>query len=130
MAIEKAICLASASDLHFLTFIVINFEDPSPSATTLLAKFNKTLFKALSKTLIFLSLKFLILALLALPVAKIVAMSFVLVSPSHVIALKVVEIFFFNNFFKISFEIFASVKMYTNVVAIFGCIIPEPFAIP
>src|SRR6056300_391292 len=49
LAIERAICFASISDLHFLTLTVTNFEDPSPSETTLFARFNKTLFKALSK---------------------------------------------------------------------------------
>ena len=44
-------------------------------------------------------------------VEKIVTISFVLVSPSQVIALNVVEIFFFNNLFKISFDNFASVKI-------------------
>ena len=48
-AIEKAIFFASISFLHLLTFTVINLEDPSPSDTTLFAKFNKTLFKAKSK---------------------------------------------------------------------------------
>ena len=43
-------------------------------------------------------------------VAKIVAISFVLVSPSHVMALKVVEIFFFNSLLKILFDNFASVN--------------------
>ena len=37
------------SVLQSNTFIVINFDAPSPSATTLFAKFNKTLFKACSK---------------------------------------------------------------------------------
>jgi len=36
--------------------IVINLEAPSPSATTLFAKFNKTLFNAISKSLILSSL--------------------------------------------------------------------------
>ena len=110
-AIEKAIVLASISFLHFLTFIVINLEAPSPSETTLFAKFNKTLFKALSKFLIFLSLILFTKEFLTLLVAKMLAMSLVLVSPSHVIALKVVKIFFFNNFFKISFDKLASVKI-------------------
>ena len=55
-AIEKAIFFASFSFLQFSTFIVINFDAPSPSATTLFAKFNKTLFKALSNSFIFSSL--------------------------------------------------------------------------
>ena len=41
MAIEKPIFFASCSDLELVTFIVTNFEAPSPSATTLFAKFNK-----------------------------------------------------------------------------------------
>ena len=44
-------------------------------------------------------------------VEKIDIMSFVLVSLSQLIALKVVDIFFFKSFFKISFEISASVKI-------------------
>ena len=67
-AIEKAIFFASSSFLHPWILIVINFEAPSPSATTLLAKFNKTLFKAISKFLIFSSLAFLILGCFDLPV--------------------------------------------------------------
>ena len=43
---EKAIFFASFSFLHFSTFITINFVAPSPSATILLAKFNKTFFTA------------------------------------------------------------------------------------
>ena len=57
-------------------------------------------------------------------------MSLVLVSPSQLIALNVVSMFFFNSFFKIPDERSASVKIYPKVVAIFGKIIPEPFAIP
>jgi len=48
---------------------------------------------------------------ICLRVEKIQTISFVLVSPSQVIALKVVAIFFFNNFFNISFERSASVKI-------------------
>ncbi len=44
LAIEKAIFFASFSVLQFCILIVINLDTPSPSATTLLAKFNKTLF--------------------------------------------------------------------------------------
>ena len=47
----------------------------------------------------------------ATPVEKIVTISFVLVSPSQLIELKVVEIFFLRSFFKISFGISASVKI-------------------
>ena len=57
-------------------------------------------------------------------------MSFVLVSPSHEIALKVVSIFSFKTFFNIDEDKLASVKINPSVVAIFGKIIPEPFAIP
>ena len=39
-AIENAIFFALSSDLQFFTFTVINLVAPSPSATTLLAKFN------------------------------------------------------------------------------------------
>ena len=44
------------------------------------------------------------------PVEKIETISFVLVSPSQLIALKVVLIFFFNSLVKTSFERSASVK--------------------
>ena len=64
------------------------------------------------------------------PVEKIEIISFVLVSPSHEIALNVFVIFFFNNLFKISFDKLASVNMYAKVVPIFGNIIPEPLATP
>ena len=56
-------------------------------------------------------LKDFISLLFAYPVAKILTISFVLVSPSHDIALKVFSIFFFSNFFSTSFEISASVKI-------------------
>ena len=49
-AIEKQIFLASISCLHFSTLIITNFEAPSPSAATLLAKFFKTVFSDLSKS--------------------------------------------------------------------------------
>ena len=68
LAIENDIFFASFSLEHFKELILINFEAPSPSATTLLAKFNKTLFKAISKILIFSSLAFLILECFDLPV--------------------------------------------------------------
>ena len=47
----------------------------------------------------------------ALLVENIVTISFVLVSPSQLIALNVLEIFLVKSFFKISLEIFASVKI-------------------
>ena len=55
-AIEKPIFFASSSLLQFSTLIVINFDAPSPSETTLLAKLSKTFFNASSKSLILLSL--------------------------------------------------------------------------
>ena len=76
------------------------------------------------------SLKLFISLLFALPVENIETMSFVLVSPSHVIALKVVLIFRLSICFKIDEEILASVKINPKVVAIFGKIIPDPFATP
>jgi hypothetical protein len=45
LAIEKAMFFASVSVFALLTFIDINFEAPSPSATTLFAKLNKILFR-------------------------------------------------------------------------------------
>ena len=45
-AIEKHIFFASSSVLQFLTFIVTNFDAPSPSAATLFERFSKTLNKA------------------------------------------------------------------------------------
>ena len=88
-AIEKQIFFASFSFLHFSTFIVTNFEAPSPSAATLLAKFFKTKFKDLSKSFKFLSLKDFTSLLFAYPVANILTISLVLVSPSQLIALNV-----------------------------------------
>ena len=76
------------------------------------------------------SLIFFISGFCAFDVENIVIISLVLVSPSQVIALKVVEIFFCNNFLKIVEERFASVNINPSVVAIFGYIMPEPFAIP
>ena len=111
LAIEKAIFFASSSFLQFWTKIDTNFEAPSPSLTTLFARFNKTLFKAESNSLNFSSLIFLILTCFLLLVEKMETISFVLVSPSMVIALKVVAIFFFSTFFNTSLEISASVKI-------------------
>ena len=129
-AIEKPIFFASFSFLQPCISIVINLDAPSPSATTLFAKFNKTLFNAISKFLIFSSLILLILGCFDFPVEKIDTISFVLVSLSQLIALNVFDIFFFKSFFKISFGISASVKTYAKVVAMLGCIMPEPFATP
>ena len=56
LAIENAIFLASASVFAPDTLTVTNLVAPSPSATTLLAKFNKSLFNDISKFFIFLSL--------------------------------------------------------------------------
>ena len=77
-----------------------------------------------------LSLWLLISELFALFVAKIDTMSFVLVSPSQEIALKVVSIVSLSIFFKIDDDKFASVNINPNVVAILGNIIPEPLAMP
>ena len=63
-------------------------------------------------------------------VENIETISFVLVSPSQLIALNVVSIFFFSNFCKMFEERFASVKTYPRVVAMLGKIMPDPFAIP
>ena len=130
LAIEKAIFFASFSVFALITLIVINLLAPSPSSTILFDKFNNTECKALSKSAIFLSLMLFIIRFFNLPVEKIETISLVLVSPSQLIALNVVSIFFFSNLLKISFERLASVKIYPSVVAIFGKIIPEPFAIP
>ena len=129
-AIEKDIFLASISFLLLITFTVINLDAPSPSATTLFARFNKTFIKDLLN-LLNLGLSILFISTFdASPVAKIETISFVLVSPSQEIALNVFEIFFFNNFLRTFEEIDASVKTNPKVVAILGKIIPEPFAIP
>ena len=130
LAIEKAIVFASSSFFDFIMLIVINLLAPSPSMTILFAKFNNTECNASLKSFIVLSLILSIFKLLTFPVEKIETISFVLVSPSQVIALNVVSIFFLSNLLKISFERSASVKIYPNVVAIFGKIIPDPFAIP
>ena len=111
LATENAIFFASSSLLHFVTSTCINFDAPSPSLTTLFAKFNKTLFTALLKSLNLESLKSLIVLFFALPVEKIVIISFVLVSPSQVIALNVLVIFFLSTFFKIFEDKSASVKI-------------------
>src|SRR6056300_1804592 len=103
-AIEKAITLASFSLFDLTILIVINLVAPSPSLTTLFDKFNNTECRALSKLNIFLSLILLMIEFFTFPVEKIETISLVLVSPSQLIALKVVLIFFFNNLFKISFE--------------------------
>ena len=63
-------------------------------------------------------------------VENIETISLVLVSPSQLIALNVVSIFFLSSLCKIFEERSASVKIYPKVVAIFGKIIPDPFAIP
>ena len=58
LAIENDIFFASLSLEHFRELIFINFEAPSPSLTTLFAKFNKTLFRAKSKSLSFISVSY------------------------------------------------------------------------
>ena len=59
-AIENPIFFASLSVLQLSTLIDINFDAPSPSATTLLDKFKRTLFNEASKSLIFSSLTLII----------------------------------------------------------------------
>ena len=112
--------------LYFST----NFEDPSPSAATLFARFKSTLCNDLLNSRSFESLTDFMSKFFALPIANIETISFVLVSPSHVIALKVDPIFIFKLCFKTLEERFASVNTKPKVVAIFGKIIPEPFAMP
>ena len=109
---------------------VINLEAPSPSETTLFAKFSNTEFRHLSNSDNLLSFIFFIFILFTLHVENIETISFVLVSPSQDIALKVFVIFFLRSCFKIPDDRLASVKINPKVVAIFGKIIPEPFAIP
>ena len=112
------------------TLIVMNFDAPSPSAVILLAKFKSTLCRLLSKLIILSSFILFIIVFFADPVANKLTISFVLVSPSQLIALNVVSIFFFKSFFNIFDDIFASVNIYPSVVAIFGKIIPDPLATP
>ena len=57
-------------------------------------------------------------------------MSFVEVSPSTEIALKVFSTLFRKKEFKSVEEIFASVKIKPSIVPMLGKIIPEPLAIP
>ena len=64
------------------------------------------------------------------PVAAIKTVSDVEVSPSTEIELKVRSFISDKYDCKTFFLIKASVKMYTNIVAISGAIIPEPLAIP
>ena len=130
LAIEKDTFFASSSVLQFLTFIVTNFVAPSPSAATRFAKFKRTLNKEELKSDNFLSFTLVKFEFWTSPVAKIETISLVLVSPSQEIALKVFCIFFLSSCFKILEDILASVKTNPNVVAIFGKIIPDPFAIP
>ena len=73
------------------------------------------------------SLRFLFFTFL---VANIATISFVEVSLSIVIALNVFAKTLFKYLFKVTEEISASVNMNENMVAKFGAIIPEPFAIP
>ena len=73
LAIENDIFFASLSLEHFKELILINFEAPSPSLTTLFAKFNKTLFKAKSKSFNFISFILLIDLFFAFPVEKLLS---------------------------------------------------------
>ena len=93
LQLKMHIFFASSSVLQFLTFTVINLEAPSPSAATLFARFKRTLNKAELKFLVFYLLLFKF-EFKTSPVAKIETISFVLVSPSQVIALNVFLYFF------------------------------------
>ena len=75
------------------------------------ARLSKTLLRDSSNSFNLLSEILSIFPCLAFDVENIVIMSLVLVSPSQVIALNVLLIFFFKSFFKTSFGISASVKM-------------------
>ena len=68
--------------------------------------------------------------LLIFLVEKIATISFVEVSLSTVIALKVLDRTLFKYLFNKSEDISASVKIKENMVAKLGAIIPDPFAIP
>ena len=57
-------------------------------------------------------------------------MSLVEVSLSTVILLNVFSLTLVNNPFKITGDKSASVKIYPNIVAILGAIIPDPFDTP
>ena len=70
-----------------------------------------------------------IFAFSAAPFAKTITMSFVLVSLSTVTMLKVTSTISDNAFCKSFCSIEISVVIKQSIVAIFGCIIPEPFAI-
>ena len=109
---------------------MINFLAPSPSIATCFAKLSITSSKCFSK--ISASLEFLLLIILcfALLVAKSNTISFVEVSPSTEMALKVFSTFFCKKEFKTVEDIFASVKIKPSIVPILGKIIPEPLAIP
>src|SRR5690606_40944669 len=64
----------------------------------------------------------------AKPLAKTNTESFVDVSPSTVIQLNVKSVICDNAYCNTSDSIFASVVINASIVAIFGSIIPEPFA--
>ena len=67
---------------------------------------------------------------IAIPFAITVTISFVDVSPSILNILNVVFISVDNALRNISDDMAQSVVMNTSIVAISGCIIPDPFAIP
>lgn len=64
------------------------------------------------------------------PLAIASSVSFVEVSLSILIALKACSLLSLSNCCKSLGFIFASVAMHAIIVAIFGAIMPEPFAIP
>ena len=89
-----------------------------------------TSFNLLSKILNSFDLALIIFLLFPFSVEKSKTMSFVDVSPSTLIALKVLSKLFFKANFNKCFEIFKSVKINPSIVPMLGKIIPEPLAIP
>ncbi len=124
-----AASFASASVRAPATLHSINLLAPSPSAATILAKSRFTLYRALTK-LSKAGPSLSISLLPAIPLAIIIAISFVEVSPSTDTMLKVFSVTLDKAFCKRSVLIAQSVVRKTRRVAILGSIIPEPLAIP
>ncbi len=120
-AIHIATFFASLSVSAPFTVILVTFVAPSPSLTTIMASSLITLViasftSAISASIIFdVSTK---------------SVSFVDVSPSTEMALKLDTMAFFVIISRGCLFIFASVRTIPRVVAISGAIIPEPFAMP
>src|ERR1017187_3294828 len=130
LAIDMAMRRAEAFDTAPSTTISTSLRAPSPSRAICSDKLASTCCSALLKSFRRGSRARAIRGVFALPVAKIISVSEVEVSPSMVTALKVSVTPSLSSACKAGAAIAASVKTKESMVAMSGAIMPEPLAMP